>query len=1300
MKKSGILLLICLIVPVLIEAQPLAKRQPYDIAKEKVLYTIGYAHLDTEWNWEYPTTINQYIRNTMEDNFKLFEKYPDYVFNFTGSRRYKMMKEYYPESYKKVADYIRQGRWFVSGSSVDEGEVNISSSESVLRQVLYGNLYFRREFNKESFDYMLPDCFGFVATMPQVWNHAGLLGFSTQKLTWRSSNGVPFNIGIWEGPDGKGLLAALNATDYTGRVVYRLDKDSTWNARIQDGINKYDIPFDYRYYGVGDVGGAPREEDVKNVIGSLSNSDSKFKVVLTSSDQIYKDITPELRKKLPTYSGDLLLIEHSAGSMTSQSYMKRANRKNELLAKSAEQASVLADWMGGAAYPGEKINNAWELVLGSQFHDILPGTSTVKAYEYAWNDEFIAMNNFSEVLKNAVSNISRSLDTQVEGRSVVVFNPVARSREDIVTAELIFTKLPLNVAVTDKDGNSLPSQIISAKGNKLTVIFLAKLPSAGFAVFGIKETTDKQPSSDLVITDRTLENKFLKVKLADNGDITSIYDKRASREVLSKPATLDFQLENPSQWPAWNMDWKDRKNPPVDYMNKNATLKIIEQGPVRIAIEVNRKGQNSEITQIVSLAAGDAGRVIEVRNKIDWQSKGVSLKAAFPTTVANEFATYSLNTAAVQRTTNNEVKFEVPGRQWIDITDRSNNYGVSILEDCKYGSDKPDNSTLRLTLMYTPKASSYNYQGTQDWGIHDVKYAIYPHVGDWVYANTPWRGNFLNNPPVAFETAKHNGPSGKAMSIIQINTDQVDVMALKRAEESDFYIVRLNELYGKEAKNVVVSFPGKITEAFEVNGQEKKIGSADLADGNLAFDMGRFSIRTFAVKFENKNEKLSKPLQQAVTLAYNEDGFSFDTGRSDGNITNNMTIPAELIPAEVISEDIIFKIGNTSDDQKNMLSARGQKITLPKGDFNKVYILAAATEETQGEFKVGRKIMNIPFQSWTGYIGQHYGRVLYFNNMKVASMTNAFTKRDNIAWFASHRHTPEANDTYQYSYLYKYEISMPEGTRAVTLPDNSRIKIFAMTATNNQKDDITPLQPLYDDFMDNKSVKPRVNEIVTPDLKPLTFIQQPLFTENIDERMLPRLKQYFRNAGMDTVIVIAPPSSSDYADVSSGNKVTATYFPAGKSSGGVEYSGQKIDISNILNSKTGILRDTLFFDNGEGRIMIDLQRPVSVDKINMFFETFRGRGPQGGTSPEMIRSRGQQIFSIWASSTGSDVTGDPKAKGWQFVGAYGTGGRGFGGSGTSFIFENNLKCQYLMFISDGNWHGSDYIKQLDIFERK
>jgi alpha-mannosidase len=1070
--KKFIIVLVCMVLISASYGQPLAKQQ-YDIAKEKVLYTIGYAHLDTQWNWDYPTTINQYIKNTMEDNFKLFEKYPDYRFNFTGSRRYNMMKEYYPESYKKVKDYISQGKWFVSGSSVDEGEVNISSSESILRQVLYGNLFFKREFNKESVDYMLPDCFGFVATMPSVWSHAGLLGFSTQKLTWRSTNGVPFNVGLWEGPDGKTLIASLNATDYTGHIVNRLDKDSTWNARIQDDINKYGLSFDYRYYGTGDVGGAPRDEDVKNAVGSLPQADSKFKVILSSSDQIYKDITPEIRAKLPTYSGDLLLIEHSAGSMTSESYMKRANRKNEALAKSSEQVAVLADWLGGAAYPYEKLNKSWDLVLGSQFHDILPGTAIPKAYDYAWNDEFIAMNGFSEVMKNSISAISTRMNTMVNGRAVLVYNPVTMAREDVVTADLVYSKIPVSIKVTDKDGNLIPSQIISSKGNTLTVIFLAKLPSAGISVFNVSETTEKEAVSELKVADKYLENSFFKVKIDNNGDIASIWDKKAAREVLSKPASLQFQHEAPSQWPSWNMDWNDRKNPPIDFMNKDVSVKIVEQGPVRVALEVTKKGRNSEISQIISLAAGDAGKVIEVRNKIDWQSREVSLKAAFPTTVMNEFATYSLNTAAIKRTTNNEVKFEVPGRQWIDITDRPNNYGISILEDCKYGSDKPDNSTLRLTLMYTPKANSFVYQGTQDWGIHDVKYGIYAHVGDWAYAKTPWEGSFLNNPLIAFEVPKHEGSLGKEISLIKISSPQVDVMAFKKAEESGYYIIRVNELFGKDANNVTLTLPGKIVDAYEVNGQEKKIGAADFSGGNLNFNMTRFLMRSFAVKIESVTSSSVKPVQLALEIPFNEDGISYDTKRSDGNMNGGFSLPAELVPAEIISEDIRFVTGNKADGQMNMIAAKGQKINIPAGNYNKVYILAAGTEDTQGDFKTGNQTTHLNIQNWTGFVGQHYKRVLSSDNLKVDSIIKAFTKRDNIAWYASHSHSPNANEAYRYSYLYKYEISLPKGARTLTLPVNNKIKVFAVTVAENANDNIVPLQLLYDDFKDNKPIKLR-----------------------------------------------------------------------------------------------------------------------------------------------------------------------------------------------------------------------------------
>jgi alpha-mannosidase len=1002
---------------------------------------------------------------------------------------------------------------------------------------------------------------------------------------------------------------------------------------------------------------------------------------------MFKDITPELRVKLPTFAGDLLLTEHSAGSMTSQSFMKRANRKNEMLAKSSEQLASVADWLGGAAYPMTKLNNSWDLVLGSQFHDILPGTSTVLAYNYAWNDEFIAMNGFSEVIKNSVSAISHGLNTQVEGKAVVVYNPVAIEREDVVTTDLNYTKLPANIKVIDRFGNTVPSQIIASKGTKLTILFLAKLPSAGLAVYDVRETAEKSAAATMTVTDQSLENEYFKVKIDANGDIASIYDKKALKEVLSKPASLQFQLERPLQWPSWNMDWKDRKNPPFDFMNKEVTVKIAEQGAARIALEVTKKGMNSSITQIISLSAGEAGKRIEVNNKIDWQSKEVSLKAAFPTTVTNEFATYGLNTAAVQRTTNNDVKFEVPGRQWIDITDRPNNYGVSILEDCKYGSDKPDNNTLRLTLMYTPKANSYVYQGTQDWGIHDFKYAIYAHSGDWAYAKTPWQASFVNAPLIGFETSKHGGPIGKELSLLKINSNKVDVMAFKKAEESGYYIVRFNELYGKDAKGIAVNFPGKVVDAYEVNGQEKKIGSADFTLGALNFDMTKFLIRSFAVKFEQPVALMAKPVQQSVELAYNEDVISSDASRTDGNMINGLTFSADLIPTSVISEDISFKTGNTTEGQNNVISAKGQKISLPKGDFNKLYILAAATQDTKGDLKIGNQTVTLNVQDWTGWIGQHYGRRLYFNDQKVAEITTAFSKTDNIAWYSSHRHSAKANDAYQYSYIYKYEINLPKGAKVVTLPNNDKIKIFAITAALNSNEDVTPLQPLYDDFKDNKPVKVRVKEIITPEMVSLKYTQKPLFGA-MDPRMAnnPRLKAYLKSQGLDTVIVPSAPSTIDYADVKTGNKVSAVYYATGKSTAGKDFQKSKIDLSQILDSQSGKLADTIWFDNGEGRYVIDLQKSVLIDKIDLFLNQFRARG--------------NQLFSIWVAENPTGLFGDPKAAGWKYVGFYGGAGRGMmGGTGTSMTFDGNLRGRYLLILTDGRWHGNDYVKQLDIFAK-
>jgi len=1106
MKKALTTILAAL--PLALAAQPAALRAPYDITKGRTLYTIGYTHLDTQWNWDYPTTIEQYIKRTMTGNFALFEQYPDYVFNFTGARRYAMMKEYYPDLYAKVKDYIAAGRWNVAGACVDEGEVNISSSESMLRQVLYGNIFYQREFGKTAADYMLPDCFGFVATVPSVLAHAGVLGFSTQKLTWKAAVPIPFNVGLWKGPDGGSVIAALNATNYAGRVPPRLDNDSAWVARLDDDISRYGLHFDYRYYGIGDRGGAPRDEDVQNLMGSLRNKDSKIRVLLTSSDQMYKDVTPAICEKMPVYSGDLLLIEHSAGSLTSESFLKRMNRKNEVAAKAAEQAAVMADWAGtlaagsgsgagagsGAAtmpYPFEKINAAWGLILGSQMHDILPGTAIPSAYEYAWNDEFVVANLLASTLTGAIGAISRNLDTKVGGRAVVVYNPVACARTDIVEATLPVSGDVRSVVVKDPRGNIVTAQITGRTAGSVEFIFEASVPAASLAVFDVAPVTDTPATaapaaagSDLKVSERGLENEYYSVKVADNGDLTSVYDKKAGRELLAKPASLEFLHESPAEWPAWNMDWADRQKPPIGTMSDNAFIKVVENGPVRVALEISREGENSRIVQMVSLASGEAGRRVEIDNRIDWQSRGVSLKAAFPLTVSNPEATYSLDNAAVRRGNNNEKKFEVPSRQWFDLTDRSGNYGVTILEDCRYGSDKPDDNTLRLTLMYTPEANvdRFTYQATQDFGIHDFRYGIYGHSGNWDNPgdpgnsgsrgnSSPWQAKFFNQPLLAFEVTKHGGALGRVVSMAAPSSPQVDVMAFKKAEQGDYYIVRLNELTGHGAKGVGVGFFAPVAEAFEVNGQEQRIGNATVQGGKLQTDMTPFAMRSFAVRFA-PTAVLAVPfsapaVQRQIVLPYNADVVSANSARRDGSLDKQgNTLPAEQLPAQIVSEGIVFSLGDTAPGAKNAVECRRQRIDLPGlGQSGKLYLLAMAETDSRGEFYVDGAATELGIQGWNGFIGQHYARVIVPDSTryKMLSVEEPFCKTDNIAWFASHYHTPKGDTPYQYCYIYKYCLDLPAGAHTLTLPDNPSIKIMAMTAATTGEE-VVPLQKLYDDF--------------------------------------------------------------------------------------------------------------------------------------------------------------------------------------------------------------------------------------------
>ncbi len=450
-----------------------------------------------------------------------------------------------------------------------------------------------------------------------------------------------------------------------------------------------------------------------------------------------------------------------------------------------------------------------------------PARRLPKAYEFAWNDDVIAMNQFAGVLNNATEAVAAALNTEAKGVPIVVFNPLNIAREDVVEASVKLPGgMPKAVHVTGPDGKEVPAQISNGK-----VIFVAKAPSVGYAVYDVQPGGGRATAT-LQVSENSLENQYYRVKLNADGDVASIFDKSIGKELLAAPARLAISYDNPEHWPAWNMDWDQEQAAPKTYVGGPAKIRVVENGPARVAVEVSRETAGSKFVQTIRLSAGDAGKRVEFANAIDWNTKESNLKATFPLTASNQMATYNWDIGTIERPTAEPKKFEVPSHQWIDLTDMSGEFGATILTDCKNGSDKPNDHTIRLTLIRTPGTrGGYADQGTQDIGHHEFVYGIAGHAAGWRQSQTDWQAQRLNDPLIAFEASKHAGALGREFSLLKVSNPRIRVLALKKAEHGDEIIVRLVELDGRPQRDVRISFNAAISSAREVNGQEQPVGA-------------------------------------------------------------------------------------------------------------------------------------------------------------------------------------------------------------------------------------------------------------------------------------------------------------------------------------------------------------------------------------------------------------------------------------------------------------------------------------------
>lgn len=919
------------------------------MAKKKI-YTVATSHLDTIWSWDFETTVSKYIYNTLVDNFALLKKYPSYTFSFEGSYRYELMEEYYPELFEQMREYIKQGRWNVCGSAYENGDTNCPSPEALFRNILFGNSYFDEKFGKRSVDIYLPDCFGFGWALPSIAYHSHLMGFTTQKLAWGSAYGIPFDIGKWYGVDGNYIYASCNPHDYYFTLTKLRDWDFVQNKLKEN--EKYGLDWTYMFHGIGDRGGAPQEATVKYVENEIKkNSESDIEVIAASADQIYHDIDEklpqEVKDRLPEWKTELVMQNHGVGGYTSRAIGKRWNAKCQELGDVAERAGVMADYFGTADYNEPVLEKAWKRAIAHQFHDDTPGTSVQRAYKRSWNDYAMSMNQFTGEIDAYLSSFSALMKSDFcQGIPVMVYNSVEAERSGAVKVRINNIKTPC-VRVFDNNSKEVKSQLLSFVNGTAEILFIADVKSLGARVYDVRPSNEPcKVKSEISISDNRIENQKYIVTLNKNGDISSIVDKTDDeRELLKKPIILGlFDYTGSKDWPAWEMNFKEANKEPAR-SPVLASIEIAENGPARAAFKVKQTDRKSTFVNYISLE--DGGQTVNVYSEIEWQSMRTMCKNRFAFTAENSKAVFDLGLGAVERENMSEKLFEVPAQKWADITDKSGEFGISVLSECKHGWDKYNDNTLRLTAIHTPKRNYRidSMQSMMDLGLNRYSFAVFSHKGG-VGAQTQLEAKKYTYPLTGVVLEKHSGKLGADYSFGSVSTNDVILRAVKMPHhniDSGEIIVRLNEGTNKAVDGFKLFLGEGIESARELWASEEYKNDAVVENGCLVANFKPYEVKTFALKLKESSVKGERIASKPITLDYDDE---------------NTHIPNRLLPEKIVTNGIEFKI-----DKNAFMTCSGQTMKAENGEKIALLIASLLDEDIEESFIVNDKEKRVTINS-------------------------------------------------------------------------------------------------------------------------------------------------------------------------------------------------------------------------------------------------------------------------------------------------------------------------------------------------
>ncbi|MGB8011880.1 MAG: glycoside hydrolase family 38 C-terminal domain-containing protein [Terriglobales bacterium] len=803
----------------------------------------GNSHIDAAWLWPWTETVDV-VRRTFGTALQLMDEYPQFTYTQSAAAYSEWMFDKYPSVHEQILNRVKQGRWEMVGGMWVEPDLNMPDGESLVRQLLIGKRFFKEKFGTDVRIGWNPDSFGYNWQLPQIYKKSGVDYFVTQKMAWNDSNLLPMKLFWWQSPDGSRVLTYFPHDYGNDMEPLRIAKDITTTRVLNPGA-----PEMMHLFGVGDHGGGPTRTMLDDGVhlsspgvifpktsfgiaqGFFSDVESKadtahspiwdYKVL--ASGNTHLPAPPEGKFSLPVWN-DELYFEYHRGVFTSQANHKRNMREAEEQVLNAEKYSSLA-WLSGVSYPGAELTEAWKKVLFNQFHDLAAGSGIGDIYRDAQHDYDFVRLQTGHVTSDALHTIANQIDTRGRGVPIVVVNPLAWERTDLVSIDVQMPEPSKGeLSVLNPQGEPQPFQVLSHNPALGTYHLLAearKVPALGYQVLHVVPG-GSAAKSDLKVNGLTLENAELRVTVdPKTGCIASIYDKHSQFESIA-PNGCGNELiafkDTPRDYDAWNIDADFEQQ--FTKLDTADSVEVVERGPVRATIRVVRSWQKSKFVQDISIYAG-LNR-IDVGNEIDWHESHILLKAAFPLAAASGEATYEIPYGSIGRPTtrNNRVekaKFEVPALRWADLGD--GNHGFSLINESKYGYDAKAN-VLRVSLLRSPTWPDPE----ADRGHHSFSYSLYPHSGDWKQALSVRRGYEFNYKLSALQMDPHEGILPAAHSFVDLKQENVVLTAMKKTEDGNALLLRFYEWAGK-AGDVQLTVPPGATGATLTNLMEQAEGS-------------------------------------------------------------------------------------------------------------------------------------------------------------------------------------------------------------------------------------------------------------------------------------------------------------------------------------------------------------------------------------------------------------------------------------------------------------------------------------------